>query len=90
MYLEDRGKLDPDSLKKDILEIIPERHKEKFLMHYELDFSLEIKGFSRFRVNAFKQKNGFGLVFRIIPNRVPEFSSLGLPKVIQSFSHRKS
>lgn len=90
VYLEERGKLDPDTLKKDILGVIPERHKEKFLTHYEIDFSLELQWFSRFRVNAFKQKNGFGLVFRIIPSDVPEFSSLGLPKVIQSFSHRKS
>ncbi len=90
VYLEERGKLDPDTLKNGILDIIPERHKEKFLVHYELDFSIEIPWFSRYRVNAFKQKNGFGVVFRVIPSDVPEFSSLSLPKVIQSFSHRKS
>ena len=90
VYLEEKGKLEPEELKKDILTIIPERYHEKYLRDYELDFSIEIKWFSRFRVNAFKQKNGFGMVFRVISSVVPEFDSLWLPKVIQSFSHRKS
>ena len=90
VYLEEKGKLEAENLKKDILTIVPERYQQKYLQDFELDFSIELKWFSRFRVNAFKQKNGFGMVFRVIPSTVPEFESLGLPKVIQSFSHRKS
>ena len=90
VYLEEKGKLDAESLKKDILAIIPERYHQKYLEDFELDFSIELQWFSRFRVNAFKQKKGFGMVFRVIPSIVPEFETLWLPKVIQSFSHRKS
>jgi len=90
VYLEEMEKLDPDALKQDILTIVPERYHEKYQSEYELDFSIELKWFSRFRVNAFKQKNGFWVVFRVIPSVVPEFENLWLPKVIQSFSHRKS
>jgi twitching motility protein PilT len=90
VYLEEMEKLDPDALKQDILTIVPERYHEKYQSEYELDFSIELKWFSRFRVNAFKQKNGFWVVFRVIPSMVPEFENLWLPKVIQSFSHRKS
>ena len=90
VYHTEYWKLDPDELKKDILYVIPERYHQKYLAQYELDFSIELKWFSRFRVNAFKQKNGFWVVFRVIPSIVPEFETLGLPKVVKSFSHRKS
>ena len=90
VYLDKMKRLDPEELGQDILKIIPSRYQEKYQQEYELDFSIELKWFSRFRVNAFKQKNGFWVVFRAIPTIVPEFNDLRLPKVIQSFSHRKS
>lgn len=89
-YVESYGKLDPEVLKNDILAIIPKKHTQTFLDEMELDFSIELKWYCRFRVNAFKQKSGFWVVFRVIPSDVPEFSSLKLPDVIGSFSHRKS
>jgi twitching motility protein PilT len=45
-----------------------------------LDFSLELKGFARFRVNAFRQQRGEGVVFRVIPSKILSLEQLGLPK----------
>jgi Tfp pilus assembly ATPase PilU len=36
-----------------------ERQKEAFLRDLEIDFSIDLQGYSRFRVNAFKQKDGY-------------------------------
>jgi twitching motility protein PilT len=49
----------------------------------EIDFAYEISEIGRFRVNVFKQRQGFGAVFRTIPNNVPTMADLGLPKIIQ-------
>lgn len=89
-YLEDYGKLDSGELEKEIFSIIPEKYKETFKKNMELDFSIQSESHGRFRVNAFKQKNGYWLVFRVIKPDVPEFDRLNLPKIIKSFSHRKS
>ena len=89
-YLEEYGKLDNTELEKEVFSIIPERYKELFKKNMELDFSIESEKLWRFRVNGFKQKYGYGLVFRVIKPDVPDFDDLNLPKVIKSFSHRKS
>lgn len=56
----------------------------------EIDFSVQADGLGRFRVNGFKQKEGYGLVFRIIADSIPEFENLHLPEVIRNFSDRKA
>lgn len=90
MYLEEYGIMQADILEKEIFSITPEAHREKFKNTFELDFSVQLEGYGRFRVNGFKQKNGFGLVFRIIASKVPVFEELQIPQVIKRFSHRKS
>lgn len=90
VYLESYGILDEKELENEIFSLIPEAHKEKFRSDFEVDFSIQTENYGRFRVNGFKQKNGYGLIFRVIPNKVPVFSELHIPEVIRSFSHRKS
>jgi len=76
--------------KKLALSIMTENQRELFLKTLELDFSIELKGFSRFRVNAFIQKDGYSLVFRPIKSEIPEFESLYLPDILKSFIHKKN
>lgn len=90
LYLKDYGIIEGKILEEEIFSIVPEKKHEEFKKNMELDFSIHLQNYGRFRVNAFKQKYGFGLVFRVIPNKIPEFDSLHLPRVVQSFSHRKS
>ncbi|GMV78951.1 MAG: twitching motility protein PilT [Planctomycetota bacterium] len=61
----------------------PERSRI-FEQELEADFSYEIPGFARFRVNAFVQRGLIGAVLRLIPLDVPTIDGLGLPTVLKS------
>jgi len=52
--------------------------------------NLNIKGLCRLRFNYFKHNKGFGLVFRYIPNQVPDFDSLNLPQSIKKVTNFES
>lgn len=79
-----------DESKKLALSIMTESQRELFLKTLELDFSIELKGFCRFRVNAFIQKDGYSLVFRPIKSDIPEFETLHLPEILKSFAYKRN
>lgn len=56
LYLEEYGKLDGKVLEKEIFSMMSEKFQEKFRLEMELDFSINMSGHGRFRVNGFKQK----------------------------------
>jgi len=62
----------------DIMTDSQRKHYEEFL---EVDFSFEIDGLARFRVNAFNQKRGAAAVFRTIPAKVLTLEDLNCPKI---------
>ncbi len=68
------------SLIYDIMSDKQRRDYEEFL---EVDFSFEIPGLARFRVNAFNQNRGAGAVFRTIPSEVLTLEDLGCPPHLQ-------
>ena len=49
----------------------------------ESDFSFEVPGLARFRVNAFVQNRGAAAVFRTIPSKVLTMEQLGMGKVFE-------
>ncbi len=52
----------------------------------ELDTAYQADGLPRFRVNAFRQRGEISFAFRVIPNEIPDFESLGLPAGVQRLS----
>jgi hypothetical protein len=62
----------------DIMNDSQRKHYEEFL---EVDFSFEIEGLARFRVNAFNQNRGSGAVFRTIPSKILTLEQLNAPKI---------
>jgi len=88
--LEDHGIIDAKTMKDELLSIMSERQKEAFLKELEIDFSIDLQGYSRFRVNAFKQKDGFWVVFRPITDQIKTMDELGLPGQVQKFIWHKS
>src|SRR5436853_7577725 len=42
---------------------------------------------SRFRSNYFKQSNGYGATFRLIPTKIATLEELGIPLVVKEFAH---
>ncbi|HEY2711546.1 MAG TPA: type IV pilus twitching motility protein PilT [Chthoniobacterales bacterium] len=51
----------------------------------DLDFAYELDERSRFRCNYFKQTNGYGAVFRLIPTQIATLEELGIPQVVRDF-----
>ena len=45
----------------------------------DLDFAYEMDEASRFRSNYFKQSNGYGATFRLIPTKIATLEELGIP-----------
>jgi twitching motility protein PilT len=75
---------------EDMLEdIIPEKLVEEFEEDGEADFSYDVQGVGRFRVNAFRQRGSVSIVMRFIPFGVPKFENLNLPEVIGRLAREK-
>jgi twitching motility protein PilT len=60
--------------------------KKEFAEEGEADFSYEIKGVSRFRVNAFRQRGHVSIACRAIPLAVRTIDDLGLPEVMRELA----
>src|SRR3954467_557906 len=67
----------------DIMNDTQRKNYEEFL---EVDFSFEIDGLARFRVNAFNQNRGAGAVFRTIPSKILTLEQLNAPKIFQDLA----
>ncbi|NNC55325.1 MAG: type IV pilus twitching motility protein PilT, partial [Pseudomonadales bacterium] len=66
-----------------IYEIMNDAQRRDFEEHLETDFSFEVPGVARFRVNAFNQNRGAGAVFRTIPSKVLTMEDLGMGQVFR-------
>ncbi|MFB9869197.1 type IV pilus twitching motility protein PilT [Vreelandella sulfidaeris] len=75
--------IDNNDVRKLIYDIMNDRQRRDYEEHLEIDFSFEIPGVARFRVNAFTQARGAGAVFRTIPNQVLSMQALGLGEVFE-------
>ncbi|MCX7252511.1 MAG: type IV pilus twitching motility protein PilT [Burkholderiales bacterium] len=62
----------------DIMNDAQRKHYEEFL---EVDFSFEIEGLARFRVNAFNQNRGAAAAFRTIPSKILTLEQLNCPPI---------
>lgn len=64
-----------------IYDIMNDKQRKDYEEYLETDFSFEVPGVARFRVNAFNHNRGAGAVFRTIPSKVLTMEDLGLGKV---------
>jgi len=62
-----------------VYDIMNDKQRKDYEEFLETDFSFEIPGLARFRVNAFNQERGAGAVFRTIPSKVLTLEDLGCP-----------
>ena len=63
-------------------EIINDKRLAHFLELRAADFSHEIPGFARFRVNAHYQRGTVAMAFRVITEKVRPLDQLGLPEIV--------
>lgn len=66
--------------------IIPRAVKSRSNSVFDLDFSYEIKGLARFRINLSHQLGKDALVIRTIPYTISTISELKLPVAIEQFA----
>jgi len=66
-----------------IYDIMNDKQRKDFEEFLETDFSFEVPGVARFRVNAFNQNRGAGAVFRTIPSKVLTMEDLGMGEVFK-------
>ncbi|BBP79954.1 MULTISPECIES: type IV pilus twitching motility protein PilT [Pseudomonas] len=69
-----------------IYDIMNDRQRKDFEEFLETDFSFEVPGVARFRVNAFNQNRGAGAVFRTIPSKVLTMNDLGMGEVFRKIT----
>ncbi len=69
-----------------VYDIMNDKQRKDYEEFLETDFSFEIPGLARFRVNAFNQNRGAGAVFRTIPSTILSLEQLNAPKIFQEIS----
>src|SRR5216117_4585827 len=68
-------------------EICGPHNWEIFEQRGDLYFAYEMDEASRFRSNYFKQSNGYGAAFRLIPVKISTLEELGIPLVVKDFAN---
>lgn len=66
-----------------IYDIMNDKQRRDYEEFLETDFSFELPGVARFRVNAFNQERGAAAVFRTIPSVVLSLEELKAPKFFE-------
>ena len=69
-----------------IYDIMNDKQRKDYEEFLETDFSFEVPGVARFRVNAFNQNRGAAAVFRTIPSKVLSMEDLGLGEVFRKIA----
>lgn len=69
-----------------VYDIMNDKQRKDYEEFLECDFSFEIPGLARFRVNAFNQNRGAGAVFRTIPSEILSLEQLNAPKIFEQIA----
>jgi twitching motility protein PilT len=75
---EAAGPLSSEVILRLLAEIMPAINRTEFEARHDTDFAYEIAGLARFRANVFKDRQGAGAVFRVIPAEILTAQQLGL------------
>jgi twitching motility protein PilT len=69
-----------------VYDIMNDKQQKDYEEFLECDFSFEIPGLARFRVNAFNQNRGAGAVFRTIPSEILSLEDLKAPEIFKEIA----
>jgi twitching motility protein PilT len=75
--------LDHKTVHELVYDIMNDKQRKDYEEFFEVDFSFEIPGLARFRVNAFNQDRGAAAVFRTIPSKIQSLEELNCPGVFR-------
>ncbi len=69
-----------------VYDIMNDKQRKDYEEFLETDFSFEIPGLARFRVNAFNHQRGSGAVFRTIPSEILSLDDLKCPPIFKDIA----
>lgn len=79
-------KISHEDATKIALSVMSQAQADLFKRKNDMDLAYSVPGLGRFRCNIFMQRGTVGLVFRVIPMRIPTIEELLLPEVIKKIS----
>ena len=68
--------------------ILGRQEIESFQQMKSLDKSLSLEGLGRFRVSLYRERGNIAAAIRLIPDRIPSLTELGLPELVAGFADR--
>jgi len=84
--LKDYEKLSNDNISDIAQSLMNQYQQAKFETTNEIDFAYSLSNVARFRVNCFRQRGSFGMVFRVVPTDPPSLDELNLPETLKRIS----
>lgn len=79
--------LTPEGAMRMLQHIANEEQMKTFEKIKDVDFSYEVPGLGRFRVNAHRQRQTVGITMRAIKEDIPPFEALNMPDVINRLTY---
>ncbi|MDI6890779.1 MAG: type IV pilus twitching motility protein PilT [Thermodesulfovibrionales bacterium] len=84
--LTSEERVSPEDALRIAFSVMTPEQGEIFKKRNDIDFAYSVSGLGRFRCNVFMQRGTIGIVFRLIPVRIPTFEELHLPDIIKRIS----
>ncbi|MFN3729948.1 MAG: type IV pilus twitching motility protein PilT [Fimbriimonadaceae bacterium] len=88
VHLEEEAPYPNDEFRRDLFQLLKPHQVMRFERELELDFAFELPGISRFRGNAYQQRNHTQAAFRVIPYAIQTMADLNLPAACYDFIER--
>jgi twitching motility protein PilT len=86
----DAPKLTAEDTQRALHDLLPDQAKlGEFDAEHEVDFSFELAGIARFRINAFQQRGVISLACRAIPHKISTIAELALPDVVRDLAQEE-
>lgn len=85
-YIPNAEPLTVEVIQDLVQQLLNPQQKEILAVNRELDFSYELPGQGRFRINAYHQKGVLAASLRLIPLAIKGIDELGLPKICHTFA----
>ncbi len=79
--------LTPEAAEAALHEMTTPEQRAVFKERKDLDFSYQVEGLGRYRVNAHRQRGTIGLAMRAVKAKVPPLEDLNLPDVISRLTY---
>ncbi len=84
--LTSETKISQEDATKIAMSVMTPGQADLFKRKNDMDLAYSVPGLGRFRCNIFMQRGTVGLVFRVIPMRIPTIEELLLPEVIRKIA----